>query len=71
MLWLGGTDATSEGTWTWSDGALFSFTGWASGQPDDLGGDQDCLLTNFHGAGAWDDQACITKLKFVCKITYV
>ena len=70
-LWLGGTDSTSEGTWTWSDGTILSFTGWKSGQPDDMGGNQDCLYTNNHGAGAWDDLSCTIELKLICKITYV
>ncbi|WP_114375415.1 lectin-like protein [Elioraea thermophila] len=32
--WLGGTDAESEGTWTWVTGEPWSFTNWGSGQPD-------------------------------------
>merc|ERR1719317_481119 len=57
LLWLGGTDATSEGSWVWSDGTIFSFTNWATGQPDNAHGyNQDYISTNYEGVtGAWDD----------------
>lgn len=32
--WLGGTDATSEGTWMWVTGEPWSFTNWGESQPD-------------------------------------
>lgn len=47
-VWLGGTDAATEGTWLWSNGqSLGSYTNWGSGalgtEPDDYGSGQDAL----------------------------
>lgn len=33
-LWLGGTDAGSEGNWRWITGEKWAFTNWRPGQPD-------------------------------------
>uniref|UniRef100_A0A3B4HDM3 Ladderlectin-like n=1 Tax=Pundamilia nyererei TaxID=303518 RepID=A0A3B4HDM3_9CICH len=47
--WVGGNDRenVSETVWKWSDGSQFDFTNWRSGQPNNSGGDQDCMEINF------------------------
>ncbi len=32
-LWIGASDAATEGTWTWVNGEPWSFTQWATGRP--------------------------------------
>jgi uncharacterized repeat protein (TIGR02543 family) len=32
-LWIGASDAAQEGTWTWVNGAAFSFNNWDTGRP--------------------------------------
>merc|ERR1719167_1866224 len=41
--WVGGNDIDEEGTWKWTDGSSFQFTFWYSGQPDNHGGNEDCM----------------------------
>ncbi|XP_073331713.1 type-2 ice-structuring protein-like [Pagrus major] len=65
LAWLGGYDATQEGTWFWSDGTAFSFNYWSPGQPDNLA-NADCLLMNFGGEKKFDDQPCDYLKPFVC-----
>jgi len=38
-----------ENIWLWSDGNLFSYTNWCSGQPDNTQGMQRCLQINYSG----------------------
>ncbi|MFC1910427.1 Ig-like domain repeat protein [Chloroflexota bacterium] len=51
-LWLGGTDAASEGAWTWITGEPFIYTHWAAGEPNQNTEGEDYLEWN---AGAWND----------------
>lgn len=60
-LWLGGTDAGHEGSWTWVTGEPWNFNAWdiASGQPDNAGGNENYLsrLTPLYTSGrnVWND----------------
>ena len=73
--WLGGTNEKSQGSWVWSDGSPFSYTAWGPGQPDNAGGREHCLETNWWGAGQWNTFDCSSTVssthhaqKFICKI---
>ncbi|WP_320045174.1 lectin-like protein [uncultured Desulfobacter sp.] len=54
-LWLGGTDSVTEGTWTWVTGEAFSFTAWASGEPNDLRNED--YLETWQSGNTWNDIA--------------
>ncbi|MFY9342756.1 MAG: lectin-like protein [Planctomycetota bacterium] len=60
-LYLGGTDMGVEGLWTNINGWPLSFTNWAPNQPDNFGGNQNCLVmwdaNPFFGVprASWDD----------------
>ena len=67
-VWIGGTDAASEDTWKWdSTGTPLWYTNWYSGQPDDAGGNEDCMEFNYRSSGKWNDATCTIKLKYVCQ----
>ena len=56
-VWIGGTDAASEGTWVWSpSNTPLSYTNWYAGEPNNSGG-EDCLLGNWK-SGTWNDARC-------------
>jgi hypothetical protein len=76
--WLGINDRNKESTWLYADGTPagyddattdngWSYTGFSSSEPNDSGGDENCV-----GAlrgGSWNDLACGTNaLPFVCEI---
>ncbi|KAL1261850.1 hypothetical protein QQF64_007115 [Cirrhinus molitorella] len=65
-FWIGGFDAVSEGTWFWSDGSKMKFTLWSPTEPNNQGGVEHCIETNFRAKGLWNDQKCTNKLTFVC-----
>ncbi len=51
-LWLGGSDASSEGTWTWLSGEAMDYSNWGSGEPNDSSGEDYLTLT---AARQWND----------------
>lgn len=68
--WLGANDAPPlpDGEWRWRDGTQFwmgaasgsavggLYSNWATGQPDDAGGAEDCAQMN--AGGEWNDLPC-------------
>jgi hypothetical protein len=78
--WIGASDSGTEGSWLWSNNSAQFWSGksngstvgglyqnWASGQPDDSGGTQDCASKRLAGASAWDDRTCSTLLDYICE----
>ena len=63
--WLGGSDIEEEGIWKWADCAPWDFTFWNPGEPNNVGGIQDCLQYDHSHAG-WDDTECTHEKFFVC-----
>lgn len=53
--WLGGTDATTEGTWTWVTGEAWVHTDWWGGEPNNSGNEDYLAMDLRGGAYAWND----------------
>ncbi len=67
--WLGGTDSSSEGTWTWVTGEPFTYSDWCDGQPDDYAGaheDGEDFM-HLHTDGRFNDNASCALLSFICE----
>ena len=63
-VWIGGTDAASEGTWVWSpSGTPLSYANWGVLEPNNAGNGEDCL----NGPELWNDLPCTAKQKYVCQ----
>ena len=56
-LWIGYSDKDNEGAWVWANGETSTYTNWASGEPDDAGG-QDCGVILYYESGEWIDVPC-------------
>ncbi|CAJ1076643.1 macrophage mannose receptor 1-like [Xyrichtys novacula] len=68
-VWIGLYDSPDSWRWSFEDEGYYSggesgFRRWASGQPNNFGGDQTCVLMA-PGKG-WNERACSTKAQFVC-----
>ncbi len=70
-IWLGGNDIAVDGTWVWLSGGTFPttngssiYTNWASGEPNNSGGNQDYLV--MYSNGTWDDDG-VTNRYYVCE----
>jgi len=66
--WLGADDLAVEGTFRWTTGEPFGYTGFAAGQPDDDGG-ADCA--QYQGDGTWADASCATTTGALCEVELV
>lgn len=49
-----------------TDGTPTDFTNWAFFEPNNSGGDEDCV-SEIGGSGNWNDLACSTMLASMCK----
>ena len=70
-VWLGGTDQTSEGNWSWLDGKPWSFTDWGKQEPSSQDG-RDCMsFSVFEGEASpsWHAMSCATiSESFFCRV---
>ena len=60
LAWLGGFQNSSRAgePWRWSDGSVWDYENWRSGEPNNANGGEDYLETNyFKQKGKWNDFA--------------
>eukprot|EP00964_Phaeocystis_antarctica_P073571 scaffold45150_cov70-Phaeocystis_antarctica.AAC.1 len=68
QVWIGGTDAASEGAWVWSpSNTPLSYTNWATGEPNNSGGEDCVAVVGIYYGGKWNDDRCSKKKKYVCQ----
>lgn len=66
--WTGGNDIVKEGQWVWVDGSPMSYTSWHSGEPNDAGGNEDCMQLFRYGLDyTWNDEPCSSPFRFICE----
>ena len=76
ITWIGGSDRKTEGTFTWSDGTPWDkeqlATLWGKGEPNNSGGNEDCIDIFPIFSGLFNDAACSLKYQFICekKLSY-
>ena len=57
--WIGLTDSSVEGHFIWQYSSKpLSWSNWVSGEPNNLGGDEDCVGLAFHSNWKWNDFPC-------------
>ena len=70
-FWTGLNDRNQEGGYSWFDGSSLQFTSWATQEPNDWRGGEDCVEVMLAQARAgwkfhWNDQSCTSKRPYVC-----
>ena len=69
VVWIGGNDRASEGTWEWTDGSPWDYTtyvNWWEGKGND--GDLSNCVSMF--AGFWHDTYCTESINFICQVSW-
>ena len=66
-VWIGGysVDQTNY-DFTWTDGSQWNYTNWNTNEPNDWGGNEDCV--QLLSSGLWNDKACSTSLNALCRV---
>lgn len=65
--WIGLNDLETEGAMRWEGSVeLGSYRNWASEQPDDFDGTEDCVELLADGRG-WNDRPCTDLRGYVCE----
>lgn len=58
-------DLQSEGTFAHLDGNEVNYTNWASEEPNNAGGKEDCI--EIFQDGKWNDKSCTERRLIVCE----
>ena len=54
-VWIGATDTDSEGKWRWVNSDEWTFSQWASNQPDNADSGENYGSSPYRGNGTWND----------------
>ncbi|XP_077993134.1 macrophage mannose receptor 1-like [Glandiceps talaboti] len=66
--WIGLTDLSQAGQFTWSDGDPVTYTNWDAGQPDNSQG--DCVgVSSGTDSGLWTAGQCDNSMPYICEKT--
>ncbi|XP_052790946.1 perlucin-like [Mya arenaria] len=68
QYWMDGTDMATEGTWIWDKtGELFEVNDWAPNEPNQNGGQEDCLSIFSTLGYHWNDEHCNSPQAYICE----
>ena len=67
-IWVGADDLSEEGKFKWLNGAPVLGIPWNSGEPNNLGGHEDCLEM-YESHGKFNDDTCTSIRSFLCELS--
>lgn len=65
-VWTGAFQGPGEVQFSWVTGDDFDYDNFGAGQPDDAGGNEDCV--ELLADGTWNDRSCVARLAPLCEI---
>ncbi|XP_052400261.1 CD209 antigen-like protein A [Carassius gibelio] len=69
IVWIGLSDIQQEGIMKWVDNSTLNQGFWESNEPNDAGGNEDCIELNPSKPllNNWNDVPCTNKRKWICE----
>ena len=69
-FWIGlYRDPKNERRWLWVDGSIVYITSWGTGEPNNVGSNEDCgAIFMRSGESKWNDAPCYDSLSYICEI---
>ncbi|CAH3127383.1 unnamed protein product [Pocillopora meandrina] len=67
--WIGLSDSAVEGNYRWEgDNTLVNYTYWATDEPNDFAGSEDCVqVWAYSSGGLWNDDFCNSEHYYICE----
>ncbi|KAG6935572.1 surfactant protein D [Chelydra serpentina] len=65
LPFLGINDIQTEGTFRHLNGEALGYSNWASNEPNNSEGIEDCV--EVHSSGNWNDRSCAEKRLIICE----
>ncbi|XP_058262267.1 CD209 antigen-like protein A [Hemibagrus wyckioides] len=70
--WIGLNYNVSESDWKWVDSSALSKTYWAKGEPNNNGGNEQCVeIWTYTDLNGWNDVNCNNKKNWICEKPFV
>jgi len=68
-MYIGASDAETEGTWKWVSGAAVSYKNWNDTEPNNAGEGEHCavMIGTAEAGGKWNDLPCSAEKGFICE----
>lgn len=67
-FWIGLTDTSNEGKFVWLNNDPVNYTNFATGEPNNFGGDEDYVSMNYGSGGKWNDWGSTQKFLGIIEI---
>lgn len=64
--WIALSDRAEEGVYRTTDGEIATFFAWADGEPNNSGGDENCV--HFYDGERWNDIYCDATMGVICEL---
>jgi len=68
-VWIDLSDLETEGLFRWGDGVFVSdgWTNWKNNEPNNAGGNEDCVHLWQPYGGLWNDEGCRKQYPALCE----
>ncbi|XP_053398682.1 uncharacterized protein LOC128556876 isoform X2 [Mercenaria mercenaria] len=66
-VWIGLNALDLNNGYKWSDGSVVTYYNWGKNEPNDAGGEEDCVDI-FLRTGNWNDDHCSYQMGYICKV---